>query len=48
MLDFACLLIRQEILLSLLVIIDPPRLRKLPCATTILCDIGADVMKYPS
>ena len=47
MLDFDCLLIRQEILLSLLGIINPPRLRKFPCPTTILCDIGADVMKYP-
>ena len=47
MLDFACLLIPQEIFSQLAVITDTLRLRKFLCETNMLRDIGVHAMKYP-
>ena len=43
MLDLACLLIPQEIFPQSAVITDTPLLRKFPCETNILRDIGANL-----
>ena len=43
MLDLACLLITQEIFPQSAVVTDTPLLRKFPCETNILRDIGANL-----
>jgi hypothetical protein len=43
MLDLACLLIPQEIFPQSAVLTDTPLLRKFPCETNILRDIGANL-----